>query len=355
MCNVCDNDIESTYRAVVASNHLVAKAFKLSYTAQLAQTELRLRRYLEAKWNIRRTEAVSKASSMARKKSRAAAITAAINKIMKPWAPEVLPKFNKEMESVYRMARVAGHKKATRQSTASLQYNIPPTTGDDKTVAKAKYDVNPTFDLIDEAAIDALENQNVFWVGQHYDENLSKTIAATAKETMIEAGQSTEKAAKLMEERITNALTIFVTPAGFAGTEKQYFEGLVANAMTVGRTYGQMRSFAQIGIQKYTIVNPGGSRICEVCLGLQGKTFTTEQGLDQIINEFAAKKPETIKLVHPWPRSAKGIAGKTSSQLASAGLALPAYHFRCRCTIDIVDVSSYADLVPMTFPIPLAS
>ena len=52
-------------------------------------------------------------------------------------------------------------------------------------------------------------------------------------------------------ERIKEILSKFITPGGFVGTEKQYFEGLVSNAMTVGRVYGQMRSFSQIGITRY--------------------------------------------------------------------------------------------------------
>jgi hypothetical protein len=350
---MCNCEIDIIYKRLAATDGVIAKTLSLDEITQLAKIELRLRQYLEAKWNTKKKLAIAKATSMAGAGKNAAQISAAIDSIMEGWTIEVIPTFNKEMKETYRLARIAGWKKATKRTKRSLQYNMPATFGEEKTTKKSKKpSIEPSFDLVDEEAVAALEERNVFWVGRHYDENLSETIATTAKETMIEAGKSPSKASELMSERIKRALTVFVTPSGFAGTEKQYFEGLVANSMTVGRTYGQLRSFAEIGIQKYTIVNPGGSRICPVCSEMNGQTFTLSQGLSQISLEYSSKKPEDIKSIHPWPRTKQAVFGKTSDQLSKSGLSLPAYHFRCRCTVDIVDVESYSDLKPVDFPIP---
>lgn len=347
MCCNCDtiNDL------IIESDKTVFKALSISEISQMAKIELRLRMYLENKWIVRKKQAISKASSMAGSNKSSNQISSTINKIMNQWSKDVIKTFNKEMREVYKLARIAGHKKATRQTKTSLQYNVPATTGDEKTIITKAASRLPDFDLVDEEAMDALDDRNIFWVGKHYDENLSKTIAKTAKETMIEAGHSPSQASKLMSERINKALTVFVTPRGFTGTAKQYFEGLVANAMTVGRSYGQMKSFADVGIQKYTIVNPGGSRICPVCEQLNGTTFETQQGLNQIALEYKAKKPEDIKSIHPWPRSKSIVANKSPKELSNIGLSLPPYHYRCRCTVDITDVSSYEDLTPLDFPI----
>jgi hypothetical protein len=270
---------------------------------------------------------------------------------MNKWAKDVTPTFNAEIAGVYRLARLAGYKKATKQTTASLQFNVPKTEGETTTVKKAKVQALPSFDLVDEEAVAALKDKNTFWLGDHYDTNMSDSIRDTARQSMVEAGQSPAVAAQLMKQRVKDMLGKVVTPKGFIGTEKQYFEGLVSNAMTVGRVQGQMRSFAQIGITRYKIVNPGGTRICAVCASIEGKTFTIQQGLNQIEQEFEAKSKDDIKAVHPWPRSAKAVEGKSSKELADAGMSLPPYHFRCRCTVDVSDeIGSYEQLQPMTFP-----
>jgi len=355
MCKGCGDSIDVAYAALVSADVLVEKVVGITEVARIAKAEIRLRRYLEVKWDRKKAAAVRVAASMAKKFKPHAQIAAAVGREMNKWPANVLPTFNTELARVYRLARVAGHKKATGQTKASLQFNVPKTEGDTRTVTKAKKPkarAIPAFDVVDEQAIAMLEEKNVFWVGNHYDANISDTVRDTAKTTMVEAGQSTTQAGKLMGERIKGVLSTFVTPLGYTGTQKQYFEGLTANAMTVGRVYGQLRSFAEIGITKYTIVNPGGSRICPVCASIQGTTFEVKQGLEQIQNEYGAKKPEDIKQIHPWPKASE-VIGKDSDALAAQGLSLPPYHFRCRCTVDVsTEIESYEELIPIQFPVP---
>lgn len=349
MCNECSDNIDAKYISLISSGVLVEKIVGISEIARIAKIEINLRRYLEAKWNVRKASAAKIAGAMADKSKDHKEISSAIGKEMNKWSGAVKPMFNTEMKRVYRLSRIAGHKKATGRTKASLQFNIPKTRLTKIVKAKNKAKIMPTFDVIDEQAIASLEDKNTFWVGNHYDVNISDSVRDTARETMIEAGQSPTTAGKLMETRITGILSTFATPLGYTGTQAQYFEGLVANAMTVGRVYGQLRSFAEIGITKYTIVNPGGSRICPVCLELQGTTFETKQGLQQIQNEYLAKTPKDIKQIHPWPKIGE-ISGKNSKELSSQGVALPPYHFKCRCTIDVAtEIQSYEELIPIKF------
>lgn len=360
MCDCESHTIDTSYIRLAASDLLIAKALKLSEVAQIARAEVRLRELLEAKWDKHAANATKQASTMARQGKSASQIAAAIRKEMQKWAEEITNTFNAEVAGVYRNARVAGYKKAHRTTAASLQYNTPSTAK----VVKAKVEALPSFDVVDDAAVQSLEEHNTFWIGEHYDKNLSNSIRDTTRKTMVEAGASPAAAGKLMAQRVKDMLGKVVTPTGFIGTSKQYFEGLVANAMTVGRVYGQMRSFAEAGIRRYTIVNPGGSRMCEVCAHLQGKTFELEQGLKQIETELQIDDPKGIKKAHPWvslkqlkevsPNSGrlKGKAATSdSAALAKAGFSLPPYHFKCRCTVDIADdIKSYSELMPMSFP-----
>jgi hypothetical protein len=354
MCNRCENGsydaLDKAYADMASFDFVVEKALGLSEVASIAKAELRLRKYVEGKWNVRKSEAAKTAARMAKGGKGYKEISSAVGKIMNRWSKDVLPVYNVEMRRVYRLARIAGHKKATGQTKASLQFNIPKTEESTVTKAKPKVRAVPNFDLVDQQAMEMLEDKNIFWVGNHYDANISDSVRDTARNTLVEAGQSTTTAGKLMESRITGMLSAFVTPSGYTGSQKQYFEGLVANAMTVGRVYGQLRSFSQIGITKYTIVNPGGDRICPVCASIQGTTFETKQGLEQIEREYAASNPEDIKSIHPWPKESQ-VIGKDADGLSAMGLSLPPYHFRCRCTCDVsTEIESYEELVPIPFP-----
>ena len=348
MCEYCKSD-SKLYLNTVIADELISKATGLSEISQIARAELRLRKFLELKWNRRKKQAIEKAVSMAKKLEKHGKISKSIGTIMNQWAVDVTKTFNAEIANVYKLARKAGYKKASGKTKASLQFNVVKTH---TMVNTQKAEIAIDFDLIDEGAMEAFSENNVFWIGEHYNKNISDSIRDVTKEVMIEAGASPKVAGRLMAEAAKKKLEIFSTPGGFHGTEKQYFEGLTANAMTVGRVYGQLRSFAQIGVTKYTIVNPGGSRICDVCAAVVGKAFTIQQGLDQISKEFKAKKPEDIKNIHPWTSDVSLVSGKSASSLSAAGFSLPPYHFKCRCTIDVeINADEVASLVPMEFPV----
>jgi hypothetical protein len=350
------NHIEEQYFEIRASDVVLAKAVALSELALMAKAEIRLRQYLAAVWNNNSKKAIGIAVKCAYQMKNHTYISDLISEAMSSWKRDVMPTFNVEVRQVYRLARIIGYKKANRDTSASLQFNTPHETG----VLKAKMSAMPTFDIVDDEAIKALEDNNTFWVGGHYSRNVSSSISKATKDVMIKAGNSPKVAAEIMRTSIAKTLEEVATPRGFIGTSNQYFEGLVANAMTVARVQGQLRSFADVGIRRYTIVNPGGSRICEVCAHMQGKTFTLEQGLKQTEIEFSSNEPDDIRTFHPWlglgdmkkisPNPGDKGDGD-SKALAEAGLSLPPYHYRCRCTIDVSDETlSFDNLRPMEYP-----
>jgi len=355
--------LERTYAGLVLADSIIAKAARISEVSQMGRVEKRAREFITAAWERRAKQATKKAAAMARQLKPASQIAAAVNKIMGGWAKEIEPVFLKEFASVYRLGRIAAWKKATRQTKAELRYNTP------KFEEVKKADVAqllPSFDLIDDAAVEALENQQVFWIGEHYKDNVSPSIAGVTKETMAQAGRDARAAGKAMSEKVAASLSKVRVPGGFNGSAKQYFEGLTANAMTVARVHGQMRSFMDIGITRYSISNPSDHRTCKRCAHMEGKVFTTKQGAEQMGKELAADSPEEVKAAHPWltekqikdisPKAGpqKGAAGaKDAKALAAKGQALPPYHYRCRCTVDISDeVGSYESLAPFVAPKP---
>jgi len=364
------------YLGLRVSDRMITKVLRISELSQMARAEVRLRSLLSARWDARAAQAATIAAKMASQLKPAKDITSAVDEIMGGWAKDVEDIFLVEMRQFYRLGRILGHKKAHRQITRQLRYDVPDespgtkvpklATVEDVTKAAVKAELLPAFDVVDDEALAALQKNQKFWIGSHYSKNVADEIGKVTRDTMIAAGKDRKVAGKLMHERLKAVLGTVKTPAGFKGTSSQYFEGLVANAATVGRVHGQMSSFMSIGITRYKIVNPGGSRICPVCAHLNGTVFETRWGAEQMGAELAAKKPEDIKRLHPWrslkqvkeiaPKSGAergGAIGKQEKGLADAGMSLPPYHYRCRCNVDVDEqIGSYDQLTPMTPPTP---
>lgn len=336
--------VAEIYDGLRASDEAVAKALGLSEVAQIARTEGRMRQFMLAQWMAYARRAVSRAAALARAGKPAKTISATVRREMRQFPSAVLPRTTKELDKIYRLARTAGWKKATGQTKASLSYDTPNLTEIIKATPKAGFAINPSFTVVDEAAVAALQEQQVFWLGQLYGEQVAEGISTTVSEAMIEAGASRRVAGNLIQERLTEQLGHIRTPGGFHGSAAQYFEGVAANAATHARAFGQLTSMDEVGFTTYYVTNPSDSRTCPVCNHVDGKVFTVSQGKKQMEAVLDADSPDAVKAVHPW-LSIKAIEkispnpGKQSladsKALAGAGQALPPYHFRCRCAVDV--------------------
>jgi hypothetical protein len=350
-----------TYIRLVVADQVVSKVSKISEITQIARGEKRTRSFLLSAWLKRSKEAVNKSVSLAKKLENPKTISKEIDKIMERWKHDILSVFTTEFTNAYRLARFVGFKKVTKQIKGSLRYGLPKET----TIQKSEVvELLPTLDLIDKKNIEALIKHQVFWIGDFYEKGVSPAIAKLTKEAMVEAGGGSLEAGKLMKEKISQNFNYVRIPKGFVGTPKSYFSGLTANAFTVARVHGQMRSFAEIGVQTYTISNPSDKRTCSRCAHLNGKTFTTRQGVDQMHSELSASSKSAVKESHPWlslkelqkispvPGYVGGKPGVSDSQsLSRSGQALPPFHFKCRCTVDVsAESMEYSKLTPLTPP-----
>jgi len=222
----------------------IAKASSVSEIARIARLETRLRNLASSTWNNRADRSSKKASELVAKGKTTREVVSAINKEMDLWSSDLLPRFLKDFEEIYQLSRTAGWKKANKQTKASLAYN----TSQIKTITKAELpQMLPRFDLVDKEAVEALKNHQVFWIGGHYKNNVSHSIADVARKTMVETeGMDRFRASKVMQKTIREQFRRVEIPRGWTGTDRQYFEGLTANAATVARVHGQMRSFMDL-------------------------------------------------------------------------------------------------------------
>lgn len=355
-CECCAQELDILHDVIRLSDVSIAKVLMISEVAQIARSEMRMRDYLLGKWRLRATEAAARAGAVVSGGGNLTSAYAAVDKVMGKWAGEVEARAGKDLENVYYLARKAGWKKGTGQTKASLQYVVPNFTEEIEAVQKAKRKaatVLPSFDLLDEKAVDTLQRDQMLWIGRHYDANLREAVREAVKPGMI-AGRGHDKIGPIVRDAVQKTLGKVVVPEGFSGSDAKYFEGIAANVSTNARVSGQIRSFKDIGITKYEIVNPMDERTTPICRHMNGKVFEVKDAEAQLKRTAAATTPEGVKQAHPWLSLVKVQAIKGSKGLAKAGLALPPYHFRCRSTVDVsVESMSFESLKPEA-PEPVA-
>ncbi len=347
-CECCSHEIDILHDVLAVSDQAVAKALMISEVAQIARVEVRMRELLTLKWRNRVDQASARAGAIFAGGGSLKMAYAAVDKIMSKWSGEVTLSYGADIEELYKLARLAGWKKANGQIGGTLQYSVPNFTEDIEDgkskvkVEKAKRkkrvaQTKPSFDLFDEQAVLQLQDDQMLWIGIHYDNNVRAVVRESVKPGLIQ-GFGRVEAGKRVAEAVGKNLRKVTVPGGFNGSDAKYFEGLAANTATNGRVRGQVRSFSDIGVTRYEIVNPMDKRTSPICQFMNGRIFTVQEAVSQIETVSGATTPEQVKEGHPWlsQTKAKGIHKSGGDRaLAKAGLSMPPYHFRCRSTVDI--------------------
>jgi len=145
--------------------------------------------------------------------------------------------------------------------------------------------------------------------------------------------------------------------------EPYYWETVASSFIGRGRSFAQLSSYAEAGIERYQIVAVLDSATTTICRFLHGKTFSVGTGLD-LFGELERAKPEAVKQRTPWVRERKsgdrhvlyvdhatgrrniatvlrsgvGVNDDTGAfraladdaALADLGLSFPPYHGHCR-------------------------
>ena len=215
--------------------------------------------------------------------------------------------------------------------------------------------IEPRMTLVDSAAVTAIGEEQVYWVGNFYNKNLSEQIRTTVEHTMLKEGLSRSEAGKTLHGRLIRHFGIgkgkpspVMVPPNFRGTPQDYFSGLSATVRNRATNIGNIITYQEIGVEEYEIIAVMDERTSWICQQMNGRRFTIEQAGEYVSKYLGAKTPEEIKDQVGWRKQAdvekilKAPKAKQQARLAGAGLQLPPYHFRCRTT---TRVTKYAKLV----------
>jgi hypothetical protein len=314
----CCENISKLHDRVILIDDIISKISNVPELYKMSTIELRMYEFINRQWNQRSIQA----SLAVKNKSKKQAIEIVEN-IMEKWYEDVIEKYNIDVIGIYKLARKAGLKKAKGQIKESLAFNSP--------IKKAE----SFFDKKDKSTIASMVRNNIFHIKKHYKDNVSRAVSSA-----VNSAQSIRRLPSIVRE----ALGRVVSKGGLYTTSLQYFESLVANSTTIARAFGQVKSFDDLKVTRYQISNPLDHRTCKFCSHIAGKIFTVRQANTQIERELSST-PEEISTIHPWlslrellkisPNPGRQNTSDSVS-LANAGLSLPPYHFRCRCTVDVL-------------------
>jgi SPP1 gp7 family putative phage head morphogenesis protein len=81
-----------------------------------------------------------------------------------------------------------------------------------------------------------------------------------------------------------------------------YWEVVASSFISQGRSFAQMSSYAEAGIQRYVIEAVLDERTTHICRYLHGKTFAVADGLQRFERVEQLEQPEDIKRELPWAR-----------------------------------------------------
>ena len=96
---------------------------------------------------------------------------------------------------------------------------------------------------------------------------------------------------------------------------------------------GRSRNYGveEAGITEYEILAMHDERMCPICANMHGRVFSVPKARAKINSALEIEDPEAFKAAMPWLTTPP--AGVSNESLEAAGMLLPPFHGRCRCTV----------------------
>jgi hypothetical protein len=213
-----------------------------------------------------------------------------------------------------------------------------------KLVAAKEMKIKSSFNLVDKRAVEWMKQSYPWWVGDFHSSVLARKITDAARAAVVERGLAGRDAAKAMRAQLERIYSLspgapspITTPKTFTGSSDQYWAGLANHAATTAKSFSRLSAMADAKLTSYSILAVKDERTCPLCLFMDGKTFSVDSGDELREKILAATDPEEYKKQAGWIylKEAKSIFDEHGIEgLAKSSLALPPYHFSCRCIIE---------------------
>lgn len=188
-----------------------------------------------------------------------------------------------------------------------------------------------------------------YWIGEFYETHMSARIAAVADDAVIQQGLGRDAGARVMDDALRQEFALTggkstyasAVPGKYAGNMEQYNRILTSNVASRVRNFSSITSMSGAGITRYTFVAVDDERTSEVCLEMNGRSFSVRSAMSTLETLAESNDPALFKQLMPWPRNAEqvrtvagtGTALEQSNRLEEAGIRIPPLHGECRSLI----------------------
>lgn len=368
MCDKCATELQLR-RGLADLEAILAKAKVLPEWKRIILLEQRLTTKMRKVWK-RRSEQATKAAVQRIKRSRGEVKEtdekAALRSIKSKFdgiGNELEPAVRVATEEIYRAGFNATNKKVQGKYRGTLRYDFLPV----KKAPPAQPALAASFTAVDEEAIAALTEQHTFWIGEHYERNLSDSVSQIVRTAAIEEGRSPSEVGRVLERLLEQEFGYDPTdpfegpyaniPVGWSSSAEEYFETVGAHVATVGRVGGQLSALAGVGATSYMIVNPLDERTCPRCeyMAGHGTSMPVTEAHDHFTSMARATPEEVRNTLHPFgnvgdyvaaakPRADGSWTRNSAKRMISSGYGMPPFHSRCRCTVDIADDATFVEV-----------
>ena len=169
-------------------------------------------------------------------------------------------------------------------------------------------------------ALDALKDNNLFWVGEHWNRHTKDKLDAVLTEYFTE-GMTREELAQRMADDFRT----------LTSRSHVYWEAVADHMATKGREIGRVTGYQRAGIQAVQIRAHLDERTTPCCRQLHGRVLTVDHLASQRDAYFAASAQGNVEEMKDiWVMHGKGadLSGTATRDLKGVGS--PPYHYRCR-------------------------
>ena len=174
------------------------------------------------------------------------------------------------------------------------------------------------FNQVDEKAIRALDEHNIYWVRNSFNRVLQDDIKKVT-DKVIREGLDYRAAGELFEREFAEQ---------FQQHGTNYWRGFANNVVTRSREIGHINAYEKAGVTEYQVRAVLDHRTTQICRELHGRIFSVSRGIETRDALIEADNPEQVLEIVPW-RKPDSVASVPTQELPG-GLEFPPYHFRCR-------------------------
>lgn len=203
--------------------------------------------------------------------------------------------------------------------------------------AKIQSGMRISWDFAEQSLSSIIQKQNVFWVGNHFNADVSQKFKDTLN-TAISEGYTKAQLSGLLKTQFKDILN----------QGGHYFNGLAQHTGLRIREFGRLSGYEKAGAVGYRLIVIMDDRTSDICRALhyENKVYPLDEALDvrdQLMDidmepNNLDKARDQIKAIAPWVGNDNVVYNDKENPIGVSGAytPFPPFHWQCRTTTEIV-------------------